>query len=117
MYDISRDGSSQSIIRIGGPSIQDTEAVISNLETSEILDEPTSLDAYALISLYNSHSAHLKQNSIHWAQRARLLSLQNRDFNTNSSHNVPKVRNHRNRIFDINLDDAGTVHLDFKSIA
>lgn len=89
----------------------------------EILDAET-LDAVNdigeplyrdLSTLYNNLSALQRQNSIKWAQRARLMWVQCGDHSTSFFHNFDRFRNHYNNILHI-LDPNGSCFTDRQGI-
>lgn len=63
--------------------IRNIEADINLLEVFKVSTNSCDANSLALISLNNQHSALLKQNTIYWAQRARLMWVRYGDFNTN----------------------------------
>ncbi|KAJ0983177.1 hypothetical protein J5N97_011432 [Dioscorea zingiberensis] len=87
-------------------AIEKTEEDICLLESFENSSGYNDLNSIALRSSYNKHAALLKQNSIRWAQRARLMWLRNGDFNTAFFHNQARIRGHRNKISAI-VNDQG----------
>lgn len=91
--------------------IRNTEFDISLLEVTETSNKPLDGSSLALISLCSRHSTLLKQNSIRWEQRARLMWLKNGDMNTNFFRKHACIRNHKNRIFTI-MNDTGIIHID-----
>lgn len=78
--------------------IYNTERDISFLENLESSCIPNSLNNRNFRALNNRHTAFLKQNNIHWAQRARMFWLKQGDLNAKFFHNVARIHSHKNRI-------------------
>ncbi|KAJ0975331.1 hypothetical protein J5N97_017296 [Dioscorea zingiberensis] len=79
-------------------NITQTEEDISTIEALEPTLDYSDLSTIALRGLYNKHQALLRQNSIKWAQRARLMWLKHGDYNTSFFHNQAQIRGHKNKI-------------------
>lgn len=62
--------------------ILETGRKIEALENADILDNSQTYDPSHLRALHNRHNALLRQNSLKWAQRARLMWVQNGDLNS-----------------------------------
>lgn len=95
--------------------IRNIEADINLLEVFKVSTNSCDANSLALISLNNQHSALLKQNTIYWAQRARLMWVRYGDFNTSFFYNHASVRNQNNKISAI-LDDYSCYVTDLASI-
>lgn len=86
------------------------------LELLDCIPNPKPSKNLSLHALYNSHLALLRQNSLRWAQRTRLIWLKNGDFNSKFFNNFDQIRSHHNKIFTIN-DNSNWIHYDFKGIS
>lgn len=62
--------------------ILETGRKIEALENADILDNSQTYDPSHLRALHNRHNAILRQNSLKWAQHARLMWVQNGDLNS-----------------------------------
>ncbi|KAJ0963505.1 hypothetical protein J5N97_028627 [Dioscorea zingiberensis] len=96
-------------------AIENCERDISGLEILEGSSNYSDIESIALRSLYNKHNALLRHNSIRWAQRAKLLWLNNGDYNTKFFQKHAKVRGHRNKISGI-IDDFGILQTEHQNI-
>ncbi|KAJ0972477.1 hypothetical protein J5N97_020436 [Dioscorea zingiberensis] len=73
-------------------SIAQVEDEILHLESLEANLSYSDLMSVALRGLYNKHTALLRQNSLRWAQRAKMMWIKHGDYNSNFFHNHAKVR-------------------------
>lgn len=85
--------------------IKNTENNIKALEQLDYSSVPNALVGSDLHSLYNRHNVLLAQNSIWWAQCAKLLWVKKGDLNTCFFHKFPNTYRHKNRISAI-LDSS-----------
>lgn len=74
--------------------IKKTEQEIAEVEITEDINRMDTINYSSLNALYNKFSTLQRQNSMKWAQRARLLLVQSGDYNTSFFHNSIRIRNH-----------------------
>lgn len=78
-------------------ALASTEQEISLLEMTDAISNSNSL----LMDLYGKFAALQRQNSVIWAQRARLLWVKDGDRNSRFFHNCTRIRSHINHISQI----------------
>lgn len=78
-------------------ALASTEQEISLLEMTDATSNSNSL----LMDLYGKFAALQRQNSVIWAQRARLLWVKDGDRNSRFFHNFTRIRSHINHISQI----------------
>ncbi|KAJ0963753.1 hypothetical protein J5N97_028875 [Dioscorea zingiberensis] len=96
--------------------ISKVENEISQLELLEPRLNYDDLISLALRGLYNKHSALLRQNTLRWAQRAKLFWLKHGDYSSTFFHRQAKVRGHRNKVSALR-NDQGILLTDQEAIS
>lgn len=106
-FSICLDRTISNILKWKASGLGPIDGELKNIE-QEILKveafDPSSKDQWTHIwlrALYNRHNAFLRQNSIFWAQQARLQWVMNGDHKSSFFHNVARIRKHKNRISSV----------------
>ncbi|KAJ0968806.1 hypothetical protein J5N97_021683 [Dioscorea zingiberensis] len=90
-------------------NITKVEEEILQLEALESTLEYSDLTSIELRGLYNKHNSLLKQNTLKWAQRAKLLRIKHGDYNSTFFHKHARVRGHKNRVSALITDYGATL--------
>lgn len=95
--------------------ISNLEASILEAEDRDGFDDGNEFSPQSLSIMYNNLSALHRQNSTKWAQRARLLWVQNGDNNSSFFFNSIRFRNHYSLITNI-MDVDNSIYTDQPAI-
>lgn len=77
--------------------IRDTEVQLQS-KVDDMLNPLSDSNYVRYRALQNKYNAYLRQNSIRWAQKARLMWTQDGDRNSSFFHSYARICNHNNRI-------------------